>query len=70
MGQFHEIERNRRGEEEKCGGVGGTKIGKTVGIKKFIAMSREEEREGERKREWEKRCRYAGRQTSYSEFEL
>lgn len=51
MGQFHEIERNRRSEEEKCSGVGGTQIGKTVGIKKFIAMSREGERGGERERE-------------------
>lgn len=57
---------NRRGEEEEC--TGGAKICKTVGIKKFIAMSREEERK--REREKKKRCRYAGRQTSYSEFEL
>lgn len=34
---------NRRGEEEEC--TGGAKICKTVGIKKFTAMSREEERE-------------------------
>lgn len=46
---------NRRGEEEEC--TGGAKICKTMGIKKFIAMSREEKRERERQREAMQICR-------------